>query len=192
MFKIIFNVKVSGRFGYDIEFYVRHHYRISIWALIEVMTLGNLEKFILFYCEKKYFGYQSLETASQILKYVTNVRNASAHSRPLIYNVVEPFQYGKRTDPLKNKKPKIQLTQFAKSAGVNFDLRNKALTNKKANDIVATLYLHDKYVKTKKLKSRAATELKELIDRIKTNGNLYERNPELTEIFHFFEKIVLE
>ncbi|HFU5910348.1 TPA: hypothetical protein ACH6J4_002645, partial [Enterococcus faecium] len=125
----------------------------------EVMTLGNLERFINFYFKKEYFAYRGLKTANQLLKYVTNVRNAAAHSRPLIYNIVEPFQYGRSGNELKNRRPVIQLTQFATKAGVEADLSTKALTNMKMNDIVATLYLHEKYVKTQKLKTKNSEEL---------------------------------
>ncbi|MCS8592456.1 Abi family protein [Enterococcus faecium] len=184
--------KVKGKHGYDFDFYHHHYDRLSIWALLEVMTLGNLERFINFYFKKEYFAYRGLKTANQLLKYVTNVRNAAAHSRPLIYNIVEPFQYGRSGNELKNRRPVIQLTQFATKAGVEADLSTKALTNMKMNDIVATLYLHEKYVKTQKLKTKNSEELKELLKRMKVHAHMYEKNYELVEMYHFFEKIVLE
>lgn len=184
--------KVKGKFGYDLDFYNHHHDKISIWALLEVMTLRNLERFIVFYYKKECFGYQGLKTANQLLRYVTNVRNAAAHSRPLIYNIIEPFQYGKTSNKSKNRRPVIQLTQFATSAGVDSDLSARALTNMKMNDIVTTLYLHEKYVQTKKMKTKNFEELRGLITRIKDNGHMYEENYELVEMFRFFEKIVME
>lgn len=153
------------------------------------MTLGNLQRFIEFYFEKKYFGYQKLKTANQLLKYVTNVRNAAAHSRPLIYNIVEPFQYGKKNQ-IKNKRASIQLTQFAEKSGVDSELSNRVLTNRKMNDIVTTLYLHDKYVSTAKLKQKASKDLQELVKRIRANREIYRKNDDLLETFKFFKKIV--
>ncbi|WP_171845038.1 Abi family protein [Enterococcus mundtii] len=181
--------KIKGKFGYDFDFYSRHHHNISIWVLLEIMTLGNLQRFIEFYFEKKYFGYQKLKTANQLLKYVTNVRNAAAHSRPLIYNIVEPFQYGKKNQ-IKNKRASIQLTQFAEKSGVDSELSNRVLTNRKMNDIVTTLYLHDKYVTTAKLKQKASKDLQELVKRIRANREIYRKNDDLLETFKFFKKIV--
>jgi DNA-binding transcriptional regulator YhcF (GntR family) len=184
--------KVKGKFGYDFDFYNHHHDKISIWALLEVMTLGNLERFITFYFEEEHFGYLGLKTAQKLLKYVTNVRNASAHSRPLIYNIVEPYQFGRADSNLKKRRPVIQLTQFATNAGLDSELIARALTNMKMNDIVATIYLHEKYVQTQKLKTTNFEALSDLLDRIKVNGKMYEKNHELVEVFHFFEKIVME
>lgn len=44
--------KLQGKFNYDQEFYDCHHQKLSIWALLEVMTLANLDRFIGFYCKK--------------------------------------------------------------------------------------------------------------------------------------------
>ncbi|MGX7025710.1 hypothetical protein [Vagococcus hydrophili] len=120
------------------------------------------------------------------------MRNAATHSRPLISNVVEPFQYGKKKNSLKYKKSAIQLTQFAERAGIDSELRNKALTNMKVNDIVATIYLHERYVKHKGLKNRNAQELKNLLQVIKRNKQMYAKNHELREIYYFFELIIAE
>lgn len=182
---------VNGEFGYDVDFYQHHHQKISIWALLEIMTLNQLNTFIIFYCDNKYYGYKNLIIAQNILKYVTNVRNACAHNRPLIYNIVDINQFNKSSKKQNRKKRRqtISLTQFLQKANVDRNY-HKFLTNKKMNDIVAVIYLHDTYIHTKEMKQKDAEALFGLINRIKREKDFYQNNQELKERFYLFQSIV--
>lgn len=182
---------INGEFGYDVDFYKHHHQRIAVWALVEIMSLGQLNAFIIFYCEKKLYGYNRLKAAQKILRYVTNVRNACAHNRPLIYNILDTNQfYNHRVKKNgKNNKPSIELTQFVNHSNIDYKYL-QFLTNKKINDIVSVIYLHDTYIHTKEMKQKNAEALTELLIRIQREKDLYQNNPELVERFFLFHSIV--
>lgn len=74
----------------------KHHEAVSIWVLIEFMSFGPLSQFIDFYSMRK--KTKALKTVAKTMKYAKNMRNASAHSTPLLINMFTDKQFIPRPD----------------------------------------------------------------------------------------------
>lgn len=123
------------------------------------MTYGQLASFIKFYVDKKKFGYSELKVASKLMHYSKHICDSAAHSRPILLNVIGSMQFGER------KFPTLQLKEYLRNAKVDKYLANTYLTNIKVHDICCVLYLHDNYVKGRKMRLERKKELKQIFFR---------------------------
>ncbi|MDR3189926.1 MAG: Abi family protein [Lactobacillaceae bacterium] len=70
---------------YSVDFYNKHHAEPAVWVFIESMTFGALGQFVDFYSKRN--NTKKLSKISRIMQYAKNLRNAAAHSNPILINL---------------------------------------------------------------------------------------------------------
>lgn len=140
------------------DFYNKHHENISVWALLEVMTFGSLSIFIDFYYKRKH--YRAVKTIKNYFKYTKNIRNACAHSNPILVNL---FSEQERINH-----PSAPVTLAAKKMGIE----REYIKDLKINDLVSLFYLH-KVIQSDKLGEHRYKKGNELIKRLNRNSSWY-------------------
>lgn len=166
--------------GYHYDLFTKRKTNPPIWVLIELMSFGELIRFIEFYYEKDKPNKKLFEEAYKLLKYTKNFRDSAAHSRPLILNVVKKRQIS----------PTQEVTEFATKAGIDKLDRKNRISNKKIHDFICILMVHDKYIISNEMKTDRKNELKKLKDRCAKRSNYYENHEELKKVYGIFSKIV--
>lgn len=140
----------------------------SIWVLLELMTFGDLSKFVEFYFANNNPYKMRLKYASSLIRFAKNVRNAAAHNNPIILNM--------RNVPLISPDPKIM--QVNNKIG----LQPKIYRNPKVNDILSLFFLCDIYC-SRGIKTHLLEELEAFRDRCEKNAGFYKKNPHLLDLF---------
>lgn len=64
----------------------KHSSCTSLWVLLELMSFGELSKFLEFYYERTKIQKKRFVYPSRLIRYAKNVRNAAAHNNPIILN----------------------------------------------------------------------------------------------------------
>lgn len=146
----------------------------SIWVLLELMSFGELSKFIEFYYGRTTTSKSLFKLPERLIKYAKNIRNATAHNNPLILNLK-----GVRISP----DPKIM--QYNAQIGLDPNFYR----NPKINDIICLFFLHDLCC-SKGVKNNVKFELLELKNRIKKNKYYYKNNKHLLSVYKNFSLLV--
>lgn len=152
---------MSNRYASDL--YKKHHSEPSAWVFLEVATFGDLSQFIEFYNDK--YPNRMLKRIVSNLKFAKNIRNASAHSNPIIVNLFSPREFI------------AQPTQAITSEAYNMDIDNKLIHDMKIHDLVSLFYLN------KILTSDEAREhvhnhgINDVIDRFNKHSDYYKTVP---------------
>jgi len=165
--------------------YSRLRSNLPIWVLMEKLTSGQLAKFLDFYKSQTLPNYAHFDDACNTFKNIVKIRNASAHNRPIIFNLVEPQQFGGVNHIPIFIERKIR-ENFPKNSS---DVLRK-INNYKFLDILTLIYLFDSYVESNTLKYARKEELLKLIRRIRENRNFYLKHNELKNLFFIFEKLI--
>lgn len=175
----------SDKYGYSIDLYTKRKKNPAIWVLIELMSYGELNNFIEFYVKSEKMGYNSFDKANKFLKSTKKMRNAAAHSRALLMNIVN--------GECINGVP-IQVRAYAAKGNVNeYDIK-KYFRNIKINDFCAILILHETYVVSENTKRIRKKELIKFAQRCRKN-EIYYRIPckthsDFKNIFKIFIKLI--
>lgn len=74
------------------------------------------------------------------------IRHASAHSRPIIINIVNNQNYAKV------KNISVHMKKYLRSKGILIAKINTYLVNLKLHDLCALLYLHDYYINGERMR----------------------------------------
>ncbi|GIP29123.1 hypothetical protein J23TS9_42530 [Paenibacillus sp. J23TS9] len=183
--KLLEAYKSQRDYSYDLI--VKRKNKPSIWVLIELMSFGQLCFFIKFYVHKKKYKYKELRLANSLLFDSKNIRDSSAHSRPIIFNIVGPNQFLIADE----KRIKLQVRNYlTQNSKLSNSITNIRLRNLKVHDISALIYLHDYYVKGKISRIQRKKELVDLIKRCRLKKNYYEEHQEFGEILNILFKLV--
>lgn len=113
---------------YASDLYKKHHAEPSIWVFLEVATFGDLSQFIEFYNEK--YPNKTLRKIVSNLKFAKNIRNAAAHSNPIIVNLFSPREFI----------PNPTQTIISEAQLMKIDI--KLINDMKIHDLVALFYLN--------------------------------------------------
>lgn len=173
----------SDRNGYHYELFEKRKDNPPIWVLVELMSYGELIRFIEYCCNlNKYDKFKgNLSEAFTLIKYTRNFRNAAAHSRPLLINICD-------TNQMTNAEQSV--TEYAAKAGVIKLHRKKHFKNMKIHDFCCILILHDKYIKSDEMKTDRKNEMIRLVNRCSKRNEYYANCEELKNVFNSFSKIV--
>lgn len=166
--------------GYSFDLFEKRGENPSIWVLLELMSYGELIRFIEFYYTNKDYEKKALEDAYILLKYTRNVRNAAAHSRPLILNITKSDGF----------LPNELVTIYASLAGIKKINRREHFSNMKVHDFTCILILHMKYISSDEMKKDRKLEMSRLVERCKKRRNYYNDCYDLKEVFESFCKLV--
>lgn len=155
----------------------------SIWVLIEMMSYGELVKFINFYCKENKFGSSQLNIANQYLIMSKRIRDASAHSRPIIINIVNNSNSYKL-------KMSVHFKNYLIGKGIPATNIHNYMTNLKLHDLGTLFFLHDHYIKSPRMREERKKEMKSLLKRVIYKGKQYPPESELGNIFKLFARLV--
>lgn len=155
----------------------------SIWVLIEMMSYGYLVKFINFYCKENKFGSSKLNVSNDYLIMSKRIRDASAHSRPIIINIVNNSNSSKL-------KVTLLFKNYLISKGIPATNVHKYMTNLKLHDLGTLFYLHDYYIKSPRMREERKKEMQSLLRRAIYKGKQYPPESELGNIFRIFARLV--
>lgn len=159
----------------------------SIWVIIELMSYGQLYFFIDFYVKNKKYKYKELKLASILLLDSKNIRDSSAHSRPILFNIIGPNQF---LIPNKDQ-PKLKVREYLKQkCRISDPIINIRTRNLKIHDISALLYLHDYYVKGSITRIERKKELVNLFKRCRLKKSNYDKHQEFGEVLYMLIKII--
>jgi len=156
------------------DMYKKRQGNIAIWTLLEVMSFGSLSILIDFMWKEK--NQKSLKAAHNLHKYAKNIRNASAHSNPLLVNL-----YSQSTR-IKNDQAVVSYASYAR-------ISYSQLEEKKINDIFSLIYLHKKYCSNPMIGTRIV-HLNELLRRAERHKEWYASIEKLCDFYLTFKKMV--
>ncbi|HBM3604788.1 TPA: Abi family protein [Listeria innocua] len=166
--------------GYHYDLYTKRKNNPPIWVLIELMSFGELIRFVEFYYDSNKYNKKLFTPAFILLKYTKNLRDSAAHSRPLLLDVVLP----KQITPTQNA------TQYAEKAGVEKLERRNLVSNKKIHDFICMLILHDEYIKSDTMKYDRKIELANIIERCTKRSHYYKDQADLIRVYRVLSKIL--
>lgn len=147
----------------------------SIWVLLEIMTFGDLSKFIEFYEERATIQKKLFKLPSRLIRYAKNIRNAAAHNNLIILNLNK----GKKISP----DPK--LLQVNEEIGLESNLYR----NPKMNDILSLFFLYH-LLCSKGMRKNNIKELEFFLKRCEKNKGFYSNNEHLSELYATLKKII--
>lgn len=166
--------------SYDYDLYSKQIDNPSIWVLLELMTFGKLSSFVKFYVDERFHNSSYFMDAKTFIPFSKNIRNCAAHSRPILLYIDESFQFDDHKKPRYSNQ---KLTRFVKEKNNPNSIVYPRLSNMRIHDIVATLYLHDKYVQSTGIKQNRKREFKELLERCTREKDIYSENKYFSEIY---------
>lgn len=166
--------------GYHYDLFNKRKANPPIWVLIELMSFGELIRFIEFYYEKDKKDKNNFELAYKLLKYTKNFRDSAAHSRPLLLNVLN----------IREINATQEVTEYARNAGIDKLSRKNYITNKKIHDFICILMIHDHYIKSERMKMSRKKEVLWLIERCTVNSTYYQHQKEFSKVYEILCKVI--
>lgn len=154
---------------------VKHSNVPSIWVLLELLSFGELSKFIEFYHPRTTVSKKMFKMPSRLLRYAKNVRNAAAHNNPLLVNLNKGAQIS----------PDPKIMQVNSEIGLNSEIYR----NPKVNDIICLFYLHDLCC-SEGVKSHLIEELRDFQLRAKRNSKYYLSNEHLINLYETLDIMI--
>ena len=155
--------------------YIKHKHDIPIWVLIEVMDFGNLCYLVEMYCEK-FPSNKRLKKANQLGKYARHIRNACAHSKVILVDVLE-----------QTLSPSSSITSLASTLNISRNI----LKYRKIHDIFSLIVLHREYC-SQTLGKQRFKEFIKIAKRAKKHEKYYNQNPKMIEIYTNFIKTLVK
>lgn len=78
-------IKTFKNNRYEKDMFNKYQATVPVWVFMEIITFGTLLRFVNFYYEKTH--YKRIRPIYNHLKYSKHIRNACAHSNPLLLNL---------------------------------------------------------------------------------------------------------
>ncbi|GGC97897.1 Abi family protein [Enterococcus wangshanyuanii] len=138
----------------------KHSECTSIWVLFELMTFGDMSKFLEFFFERTTIFKMRFKYPARLIKYAKNVRNAAAHNNPVLINM-----RGNKISP------DSKIKQVGNKAGISPEIYR----NRRVNDILCLFFLHDMYCSVG-VKNHLINELEDFSKRCRKNATYYKDN----------------
>lgn len=157
---------------------------LPIYALMERMSYGKLNNFIDFYFSSGRHKSSYFANAQSLFIMTKRLRDAAAHNRPILQNVVSTSGRIGVVNILST-----EVTNYLSSMNLLYPHNKFLLKNVRLHDLFCLLMLHTEYVKNPIVKEYRRRELKRLLTRIETNKHLYSNHSKLKEIFNFFKEV---
>lgn len=102
-------IQYWGSNKYLHDFYQKRHEDVAVWVLMETMTFGTLSMFVDFYFLRT--GTKQVRKIKNYLRFSKNIRNACAHSNPLLVNLFSDKEF--------LRKPSAPITTAANQIGIS-------------------------------------------------------------------------
>lgn len=153
----------------------KHSSCTSVWVLLELMSFGELSKFLEFYFDRTKISKKRLVYPAKLIRYAKNVRNAAAHNNPIILNLSGMTSI--------SPDPKIMQTNH------KMGLDKSLYRNPRINDILCLFFLHDMYC-SKGVRNHLISELEAFKKRCMRNASYYSNNNHLKELYRNLELLI--
>lgn len=151
-----------------------------IWALVEVISFGDLLHICQFY-ERKYNC--QIIPKNKFMNTVRDLRNASAHSNCLLNQLNQRME--------SSKQPDSEITKFVKNIGtISNQTRNNNLHKNFAYDITVLLYVYDWLMPSIAKKKRYAQLYFFMKGRAKKKASYFSTNSQISGCYVFLRKII--
>lgn len=151
-----------------------------IWVFVELITFGRLIHLYMFCAEK--FKDKQMKDNYYMFKTCKEIRNAAAHNNCIINDL--------KTHTQKHE-TNTQVTKWLQSIdGMNNNFRKIKMKKDRLRQIVTLLYVHEKIVTSKGIKSKECDKLLELKQRINRESNYYESNEQIATSFKFLSQVI--
>lgn len=168
-------IQYWGSNKYLHDFYKKRHEDVSVWVLMETMTFGTLSMFVDFYYSRK--KIKRVRQIKNYLRFSKNIRNACAHSNPLLVNLFSDREFLRR--------PSAPVITAAKYIGIS----RTYLQDIKINDLVSLFYLH-KSLQSKKMSEHRCRQGRRLIKRFHRHSDWYADNTQLNTFFRILNVLI--
>lgn len=161
---------------YSKDLYKKHHKEPSIWVFLEVATFGDLSQFTEFYFHK--YPSKALRRIVANLRFAKNIRNAAAHSNPIIINLFSKNEFIPH--------PTQALVSEASQMGIDA----KLIKDMKIHDLVALFYLH-KLLTSSEARSHVSNQgIDKIIARFNKHEEYYAAQPALIQFKNILEQLI--
>ena len=161
---------------YASDLYKKHHAEPPVWVFLEVSTFGDLSQFIEFYNKKH--PNKTLRKIVANLKFAKNIRNAAAHSNPIIVNLFSPNEF--------IPKP----TQVIISEAHLMKIDNKLITDMKIHDLIALFYLNKLLNSAESRKHVYKKGINDVINRFNKHADYYKTVPSIALFRDSLQKMI--
>lgn len=160
---------------YEHDMFQKYENDMPVWVFMEIITFGTLIQFVDFYYRET--RYKRIKPVYNHLKYSRHIRNACAHSNPLLLNLFSEKEFLPHpSDPVK-------------AAARLMEIPNDYLTDLKINDLVSTFYLH-KIIESQKMSEHRIRQGQRLITRFHRHKEWYADNSKLNSFFSILDKMI--
>ncbi|MFK4417014.1 hypothetical protein ABH961_005602 [Bacillus sp. RC251] len=162
-----------------------------IWVLLEKMSYGDVKKFIDFYVSSSKPNYKQFKSAYELLIMTKRIRDAAAHSRPVLMNIGNDNHAGVISGRISNLVEKeFQDLNIAKKNTKEYREYIGLLKNIKIHDLFCLLILHQKYVVSPVVRQIRKNELEKVMYRAMLKSDIYTQHLQLRKIHDFFKKVL--
>lgn len=175
--------KTISKLGINIylkDMYKKRGNRIAVWVFFELVDFGTFNKFVNFYHHKLHNNKsynQTVRTYDRTLKFVKNLRNATAHNNIFLINVFD------HTAALNSNISEVKT--FARKIGIN-ETQSKFA---KINDLICLFSLHKQFA-SDNLNNRRYQDGKVVIERMHANIGLHKSSEDYQRFLQTINKLV--
>ncbi|QAR69697.1 Abi family protein [Leuconostoc mesenteroides] len=160
---------------YSLDLFNKHHDDPAIWVLVEVMPFGPLSQFIEFYGFK--YNHRELKNIVRNMKFAKNIRNAVAHSNPLLLNLFSEKEYIPHP------------TQAIVHEASNMDISSDLVSDMKIHDLVALFHLN-KLLISKEARKHNYDDGQAVIARLSKHPDYYMTLAPFKQFISIFNKLL--
>lgn len=157
------------------DLYEKHYEKPAVWVFFEVMTFGTLSMFVDFYLKRT--SIKAVKRIRNYLKFTKNIRNACAHSNPILVNLFSEYEFLRRP------------TAAVRTAAYEIGISAHDLNDLKINDLVSLFYLHQ-MIQSTELGNHRVRQGQRLIKRFSRHADWYADNISLTRFIKILGVLV--
>lgn len=162
-----------------------------IWVLLEKMSYGDVNKFIDFYVNSKKPNYKYFKSAYELLIMTKRIRDAAAHSRPILMNIGNASHAGVISGRVSNLvEKKFQELNIVQKNTKEYRDYILLLKNIKIHDLFCLLILHQEYVSNPIVRQIRKLELEKVLNRATLHKGFYAQHLQLRKVHDFFRKVI--
>lgn len=197
---ILRNINYHKAGEYCRDLYNKYYPYFPIWVLMELISFGDLLRFVKFYDDLKLFEFnneredidegdiveeppEKILLDGKFMNIIRDLRNASAHSNCLLNKAAETME--------ETKQPDSRISNYISNLGaVSTDSRRKYLRINFTYNIVVLLYVYQHYMGEEKSKEKMRDLQRFLAGRVIEHADYFQTNPKLTGVYGFMKKVI--
>lgn len=169
-------MKANNTSSYQYSLYETHKDCPPIWAVIEIMSFGDLTRLITYYFKRFPDRDVDINSLKGLMMGVKKIRNCSVHNNPFLFDLSRG-KLGSVNQYLHN---------YTREAKVG----EMYLKCPKVHDVLCVLYMHDKYVKGPGSRHYRLTAFSSLIDRSLSRFHYLNSDNDIIQFFKVLNLMV--